>query len=194
MAIVTADMSMSLDGFIAGPKDDGNPGRELEALERLHAWMFPPIGDFEQIERERFGNVGAVVMGRRMFDLGEPFWGDEPSFHAPVFVLTHRARDPLERQGGTTYLFVTTGLDAALARAKKAAADRDVMVMGGANALQQFLKAGLLGEMLLHVVPVVLGEGIRLFDVPGMTPIEMETAGVMQSGGVAHVRLRVRRA
>lgn len=191
MGIVTADMSMSLDGFIAGPKDDGNPAGELEALDTLHAWMFPPHGDFEQIARERFENVGAVVLGRRMFDLGESYWGDNPSFHAPVFVLTHRAKDPLARKGGTTYYFVTDGVESALEQAREAAGRKDVMIMGGANALQQFLKAGLLDELLLHVVPVVLGEGIRLFEKTGVEPVELAQISVTETAGVTHLRFRI---
>jgi dihydrofolate reductase len=193
MGIVTADMSMSLDGYIAGPKDDGNPGGELEALDTLHAWMFPPHGDFEQIARERFENVGAVVLGRRMFDLGEPFWGEDPSFHAPVFVLTHRAKDPLARKGGTTYFFVTDGMQRALAQAREAAGERNVMVMGGANALQQFLKAGLLDELLLHLVPVLIGEGIRLFENTGVEPIALEQMSMTETAGVTHLRFRAGR-
>src|SRR5688572_32532483 len=100
MGTVIIDMSMSLDGFIAGPKDDDKPDRELVALDRLHDWMFPPKGNFQEIERERFQNVGAVVMGRRMFNLGQEPWGDDPPFHMPVFVLTHNARDPLVKKGG----------------------------------------------------------------------------------------------
>jgi dihydrofolate reductase len=191
MGSVIADMSMSLDGFIAGPKDDDKPGRELEALETLHAWMFPPKGDFEEIERERFQGVGAVVMGRRMFDLGEGFWGDDPPFHMPVLVLTHNPRDPLVRKGGTTYFFVADGMESALARARKAADRKDVIVMGGANALQQYLRAGLLDELLVHVVPVLLGEGIRLFENTGVEPIELEQIGMTETAGVTHLRFRL---
>ena len=100
MGTVIFEMSLSLDGFIAGPKDDNNPDREFGALDILHDWMFSPKGKFEEIKRESFKNVGAVVMGRRMFNLGEERWGDEPPFHMPVFVLTHNARDPLVKKGG----------------------------------------------------------------------------------------------
>lgn len=192
MATVT-DISLSLDGFIAGPPADGQPDRELAGLDRLHDWMFPPKGDFQEIERERFGNVGAVVMGRRMFNLGEAPWGDDPPFHMPVFVLTHQAREPLVKQGGTTYFFVTGGLEGALARATQAAGPKNVIVMGGANTLQQFLKAGLLDEMHLHLVPVLLGEGIRLFENTGAEPLELEQLSLTASHGVTHLRLRVLR-
>jgi len=191
MGPVTLDVSMSLDGFIAGPKDDDKPKRELEALDRLHDWMFPPKGNFQEIERERFKNVGAVVMGRRMFNLGEEPWGDDPPFHMPVFVLTHTARDPLVKKGETTYFFVTNGIESALAQARKAAGHKNVIVMGGANAIQQFLKAGLLDEMHLHLVPVLLGEGIRLFENTGAEHIELEKISVIEAPSVTHLRFRV---
>ena len=189
MGIVTADMSMSLDGFIAGPKDDDKPARELEALETLHAWMFPPNGDFQQIVRERFENVGAVVLGRRMFDLGEPFWGEDPSFHVPVFVLTHRAKEPTRKEGWDHLLLCDRWNAECSGTGEEAAGRKDVMVMGGANALQQFLRAGLLDELLLHVVPVLLGEGIRLFENTGVEPIELEQIGMTESAGVTHLKI-----
>jgi dihydrofolate reductase len=191
MGTVIFDMSMSLDGFIAGPKGDDKPDRELEALDRLHDWMFPPKGNFQEIERERFKHVGAVVMGRRMFNLGEEPWGDDPPFHMPVFVLTHNARDPLVKKGGTTYFFVTNGIESALAQARKAAGHKNVMVMGGANTIQQFLEAGLLDEMHLTLVPVLLGEGIRLFENMGTEHMELEKISVIDDPGVTHFRFRL---
>lgn len=191
MAAVIFDISMSLDGFIAGPKEDNNSDRELEALDRLHGWMFPPKGNFEEIERERFKHVGAVVMGRRMFNLGHEPWGDDPPFHMPVFVLTHHARDPLVKKGGTTYFFVTDGIESALAQARKAAGHKNVIVMGGANAIQQFVTAGLLDEMHLHIVSVLLGEGIRLFENIGVEHIELEKIGAIEAPSVTHFRFRV---
>jgi dihydrofolate reductase len=191
MGKVIFDMSMSLDGFIAGPKDDSNPDRELGALDILHDWMFPPKGNFQEIAGERFKNVGAVVMGRRMFNLGEEPWGDDPPFHMPVFVLTHHARDPLVKKGGTTCFFVTNGIESALAQARKAAGDKDVMLEGGANAIQQYLKAGLLDEIHLTLVPVLLGEGIRLFENIGTAHIELEKIGVTEAPGLTHLRFRV---
>jgi len=191
MGTVIIDMSMSLDGFIAGPKDDDKPDRELEALESLHDWMFPPKGNFQEIEGERFKNVGAVVMGRRMFNLGEEPWGDNPPFHMPVFVLTHKPRSKLIKEGGTTYTFVTDGIESALEKARAAAGEKDIVVMGGANAAQQFLKAGLLDEIHLHLVPVLLGEGIRLFENIGAEHIELEKIGVIEAPGVTHLRFRI---
>lgn len=191
MGSVVSDMSLSLDGFIAGPKNDDQPERELAALDRLHDWMFPPKGNFQEIEGERFKDVGAVVMGRRMFNLGEGPWGNDPPFHVPVFVLTHHAREPLVKQGGTTYIFVTEGIESALAQARQAAGRKNVIVLGGANAIQQFLRAGLLDEMLLHFVPVLLGEGIRLFEQVGEEHIELEQVSVVEAHGVTHVRFHV---
>jgi dihydrofolate reductase len=193
MGTVIFDMSMSLDGFIAGPKDDDKPDRELEALDRLHDWMFPPKGNFQEIERGRFRSFGAVVMGRRMFNLGEELWGDVPPFHMPVFVLTHNARDPLVKKGGTTYFFVTNGIESGLAAARNAAGLKNVIVMGGANAIQQCLRAGLLDEIHLHLVPVLLGEGIRLFENIGAERIELERIRVIETPGVTHLRFRVLR-
>ena len=152
--------------------------------------MFPPKGNYQEIERERFKNVGAAVMGRRMFNLGQEPWGDDPPFHMPVFVLTHSARDPLVKKGGTTYFFVTNGIKSALAQARKAAGHKNVIVMGGANAIQQFLSAGLLDEMHLHLVPVLLGEGIRLFENTGAEHIELEKISVMEAPSVTHLRFR----
>lgn len=193
MGKVITDMSMSLDGFIAGPKDDRNPDRELEALEILHGWKFPPKGNFEEIAGEMFRNVGAVVMGRRMFDPGEEPWGDNPVFHAPVFVLSHTPRERIVKQGGTTYTFVTDGIESALAQARTAAGSKDIMVAGGANAIQQYLKAGLLDEIHLTIVPVLLGEGIRLFENLGTDHIELEKISVIDDPGVTHFRFRILR-
>jgi dihydrofolate reductase len=191
MGTVIFDMSMSLDGFIAGPKDDSDPDRELGALDILHDWMFSPQGKFEEIKLERFKNVGAVVMGRRMFNLGEKPWGDDPPFHMPVFVLTHKPREKVVKQGGTTYTFITDGIESALQQAKAAAGDKNVIVEGGANAIQQFLKAGLLGEIQLTFVPVLLGEGIRLFENIGTEQIKLEKISVTEDPGVTHLRFRV---
>ena len=191
MGTVIFDMSMSLDGFIAGPKDDKTPDRELGALDILHAWMFPPKGNFLEIAGERFKNVGAVVMGRRMFNLGEEPWGDDPPFHMPVFVLTHKPRSKLVKGGGTTYLFVTDGIESALKQAKAMAGDKDVMVEGGANTIQQYLKAGLLDEIHLSLVHVLLGEGIPLFENTGTEHIELEKTSVTEDPGVTHLRFRV---
>jgi dihydrofolate reductase len=116
-----------------------------------------------EIVDEIYARAGAVLIGKRMFDVGVEPWGDPPPFGMPVFVLTHESRDPLPRQSGTTYSFVTGGLEAALAEARSAAGDKDVGVWGGANTATQYLQAGLLDELQIHVIPIVLGSGLRLF-------------------------------
>ena len=158
-------MSISLDGYVTGPdvSDEEPMGRGGEAL---HDWMFAGRSPEEAREwqTERFGGIGAVIMGRRMVDLGVRFWGEEPVFHAPCFVVTHRAAETVVKQGGTSYVFVTGGLTEALSRAREAAGDKDVLVNGGAEINRQFLDAGLVDEVHLHLVPVALADGTRLFD------------------------------
>lgn len=201
MARVTSDLSMSLDGFITGPNDDVS--RPLgEGGERLHQWVYELAS-----WRERHGlaggktnrdaevldeawHVGAVMMGRRMFNHGEKPWGDNPPFHMPVFVVTHQARPPRVKEGGTTFTFVTDGVENALKQAKAAAGGKDVSVAGGANIVQQFLKAGLLDEIQIHLVPLVLGGGRRLFE--HIDEMEFEPSRVIESPGVTHLRFRVK--
>jgi dihydrofolate reductase len=201
MASVTSDISMSLDGFITGPNDDVE--RPLgEGGERLHQWIYELASwrerhglaggktnrDAEVVD-EAFRNVGAVVMGRRMFNHGEGPWGDDPPFHMPVFVVTHKPKKTLSKEGGTTFTFVTDGIESALKRAKAAAGDKDVSVAGGANIVQQFLKAQLLDELQIHLVSVLLGGGRRLFEHAGK--MELEPTRVIASPGVTHLRFRV---
>ena len=204
---------MSLDGFVAGP----NPTLEEplgERGERLHEWVFRlrswrephglrggETGPDDDVVTETLRATGAVVMGRRMFSGGEGpwaddpnadgWWGDDPPFHVPVFVLTHHARETVEKKGGTSFTFVTDGLEAALEQARAAAGDRDVHVAGGASAIQQCLNAGLLDELQVHVVPVLLGGGTPLFD--GLDePFELEATRVICSPAVTHLRLAIR--
>ncbi|MDQ5825820.1 MAG: dihydrofolate reductase family protein [Chloroflexota bacterium] len=193
MGKVFLDMSMSLDGFIAGPKDDDNPDRELEALESLHDWMFSGKTEREAEEWQEayFTTIGAIIMGRRTFDLGVGPWGDNPTFHATCFVLTKDARDKLVKQGGTTYTFVTDGIESALEKAQTAAGNKDIRVLGGANAAQQYLKAGLLDEIQIYLVPVLLGEGIRLFEHLGSEFVELERTQVIEAPGVTQLTFRV---
>jgi dihydrofolate reductase len=139
--------------------------------------------------REATENVGAVLMGRNMFDLAEEPWGDEPPFHVPVFVVTHRARDPIEKKGGTTFTFVTDGIESALKQARAAAGESDVSVAGGATVIQQLIEAGQLDEIQIHVVPVLLGEGVRLFE--NTSERQLELTRVIDSPGVTHMRFRL---
>jgi dihydrofolate reductase len=128
--------------------------------------MFRGKTDNEAVEfQERlFKPIGAVVMGRRIFDLGVGPWGDNPVYHAPVFVLSHKPQEKVVKQGGTSYTFITDGAESALKQAKAAAGKKDIRVIGGASAIQQFIKAGWLDEIEIHLIPILLGEGTRLFD------------------------------
>ena len=181
MARLFLDISMSLDGFVAGP----NPTLEQplgEGGEELHEWVFRLVswrgphgleggetGADDDLVRERLERTGAVIMGRRMFSGGEgsweddpnadAWWGDKPPFHVPVFVLTHHGREPVEKEGGTTFVFVNDGIESALAQARSAAGERDVALAGGASVAQQYLQAGLVDELHVHVAPVLLGGG-----------------------------------
>ena len=164
MGKVLMEITMSLDGYIAGPEvsDEEPMGR---GGERLHEWMFAgkSAADIEAFQTGLFGGVGAVIMGRRMVDLGIGPWGEEPVYHAPCFVVTHRPADTIVKKGGTSYIFVTEGIEAAMAQAKAAAGAQDVMVEGGAHIDRQFLNAGLIDEIRLHVAPILLGAGSHLF-------------------------------
>jgi dihydrofolate reductase len=208
------DISVSLDGFVAGP----NPTLEEplgEGGERLHEWAIAARAWREahgmsggetsvdnDVMEETLASAAATIMGRRMFSGGEgpweedpkadAWWGDEPPFHHPVFVLTHHPREPETKQGGTTYTFVTDGIQAALEQARAAAGERDVALGGGADVAQQYLHAGLLDELQLHVAPVLLGGGVRLFadQMPG-TPGGLELVRALESPtGVAHLKYR----
>jgi dihydrofolate reductase len=192
MSQVTCQISVSVDGFVAGP--DQSPENPLGVGgERLHDWVIATESwrrlhgreggernaDSELVEQASQG-IGAHIMGRKMFGGGDGpwdeswrgWWGDDPPFHAPVFVLTHHEREPLEMQGGTTFTFVTDGVESALAQAREAAGDKDVAIGGGATAVQQVLAAGLLDELHLHIVPIVLGGGERLLANVGEPKLE----------------------
>lgn len=171
MSIVTCDISVSMDGYSAGV--DQTLEQPLGDIDEtwLHAWMFDRA-DENRAEVEAIVDAGAFIMGRNMFgpDRGEwdldwkGWWGDDPPYHGPVFVLAHRDRDPVPMDGGTTFHFVTDGIHAALDRARAAAGERNVAVAGGAATVNQFLAAGLIDELRVHVTPVVLGAGERLFE------------------------------
>jgi len=200
MSAVVLDMSMSLDGFVTGPSPrEGLPLGEGGL--RLHEWMFsgradtggpPEHGEADDVNgavaRELFASTGAVLMGRRMFDLGIGPWGDTP-FPVPCFVLTHQPHEDLVMASGT-FIFITTGLTTALDRAKAAASGKNVLAHSPGVA-QQLLRAGLLDEVQLHLVPILLGAGRRLFDHTGHASRELELIGVIQAPGVTHVRYRL---
>jgi dihydrofolate reductase len=194
MGGVILHMSMSLDGFIAGPEDDIHPERELGALDVLHDWMFSGRTgqEAEEWESAYLRHAGAFIMGRRVFDFGLDPWGDNPTFHAPCFVLTHKTRETIIKQGGTSYIFITDGIESALEKARAAAGDKDIVLNGGANTCQQYLKAGLVDEIDLHIVHVLLGAGIPLFE-NGAGQIKLEKIHAIEAPGVTHLRLRVLR-
>lgn len=211
MSIVTCHQSISVDGFTAGPNQTlDNPIGEGGM--RLHEWMFetaawrrmqslPPIPDTpDSVIVDKLASnprVGAYIMGRHMFDHGrgewdeswKGWWGDNPPYHVPVFVLTHHRRDPLPMEGGTTFFFVTEGIESALRKAREAAGDKDVQIAGGANTIQQALRTGELDELNLHIVPIVLGAGERLLQDVG--DLKMTPVSVVASPNVTHVKYRI---
>jgi dihydrofolate reductase len=216
MTKVTAQMSVSLDGYYAGPRSSTDPrdmaafmaSSEAPGFFRVTRWVIDAMGWRErqgyaggersvnsQIVEETFAAAGAYVMGRRMFDGGEIPWGAVPPFRAPVFVVTHRDREVLQRQGGTSFTFVTGGIERAVGLAKDAAGGKDVAVAGGGTLLRQVLAAGLLDELELHITPVLLGDGMRLFDASlGLDireGIELTPARVIQTPEVTHIRYAI---
>ena len=200
MGKVVFDISVSLDGFVAGPDDGPELGLGVGG-ERLHDWVVEleswrgPHGleggetnaSSEIVEGMSSG--GAHVVGKRMFDNAHG-WGDEPPFHKPVFVLTHTAREPLTK-GDTTFTFVTDGIESAVAQAKEAAGDRDVSIGGGASTAQQALKAGLVDEVGLTFAPVLLGGGVSLFEGLGPDDLEFELVRVVEGPKATHIKYRV---
>ena len=195
MPIVTCDISISMDGYSAGIEQSlEQPLGDIDET-WLHAWMFDGA-DENQAEVDAIVDAGAFIMGRNMFgpDRGEwdldwtGWWGDDPPYHGPVFVLAHRERPPVPMDGGTTFHFVTEGIHAALERARAAAGERDVAVAGGASTVNQFLAAGLIDELRVHVTPVVLGAGERLFD--GVPRQRFEQVASRGSSTVTHVVYR----
>jgi dihydrofolate reductase len=209
MAGLTLDITMSLDGFVAGPNatlDEplGEGGEQLhDWVVRLAVWREwhglegGETGPDDELVQEIIGSIGAHVMGRRMFSGGEGpweddpkadgWWGDNPPFHGPVFVLTHHPRETVAKDGGTSFIFVTEGIEAALEQANAAAGDRDVGLSGGADVVQQYLRAGLVDTMHIHVAPLLLGGGTRLFDEPEGEPIPLKQTRVVQGRDVAHL-------
>ena len=189
MGKVTLSMSMSLDGFIAGPNVDVELPMGKGGL-RLHDWLFnSSTSEVDAaVEREIFAATGAVILGRRTFDVGVQEWRDTP-FPVPCFVLTHRPRAVLVKKSGT-FTFVSDGIESALQQAQAVAAEKNISLMG-ADVAQQFLKAGLLDEIQINLVPVLLGDGVRLFDHLDIEPMELEKTKVLDSPAVTHLSLRV---
>lgn len=212
MAKLRFQISISIDGFVAGPNPSeehplGEGGEQLhEWVVKLAAWRKPhgyeggEMNASSPVIEEALSNVGATVMGRNMFGGGpgpwgeepwEGWWGDEPPFHTPVFVLTHHEREPLEKEGGTTFAFVTEGIESALEQAKVAAGGKDVALGGGADVAQQYLAAGLIDEMDLNVAPILLGGGTRLFENLAGADLGLEQVRVIAGPDAAHIKYRV---
>jgi dihydrofolate reductase len=212
MARLRFQISMSLDGFVAGP----NPSEEDPLGEgglQLHQWAFAlaawrrPHGQeggvvnaSTEVVEESLQNIGAIVMGRNMFGGGsgpwgpepwEGWWGDDPPFHKPVFVLTHHPREPLVKGGGTTFTFVCDGIESALRQALEAAGGKDVSLGGGADVAQQYLRAGLIDELQIHLVPVLLGGGTPLFTGLANVGIELDCIRTVEAPGVTHLTYNV---
>jgi dihydrofolate reductase len=196
MGRVVCDVAVSADGFVAGPNQTREKPFGDGPVERLHAWMFETPEE-NKAEVDEIVNAGAFVMGRNMFgpirgewDLDwQGWWGDEPPYHGPVFVLTHYPREPLSMQGGTTFTFVTDGIESALTQARAAAGDRNVAIAGGAATINQYLQAGHIDELRVHIAPVVLGAGERLFD--SVAPRDLELVSARQASLVTHTVYRI---
>jgi dihydrofolate reductase len=210
MSKLRCHISISLDGFVAGPnQSEKNPLGE--GGERLHDWVVPltawrqahgheggEVNESARIVEEARANIGAGVMGRNMFGPigGGPWggaqwtgwWGEDPPYHYPVFILTHHPRDRVEMKGGTTFHFVTDGIESALEQARDAAGGKDIMVWGGAQIVNQYLAAGLLNELELHLVPVLLGDGARLFDNLGAAEVQLDQVRAVEAPGVTHLK------
>ncbi|MEV6299097.1 dihydrofolate reductase family protein [Actinoplanes sp. NPDC051861] len=211
-------VAMSLDGFIAPPSmrgilatpeeraQDPRLDRWVGQWMELHAWMFPlrffrenlKLGDGGEegrdnnIAKQTYERTGASIMGKRMFDLGEPTWPEEAPFHTPVYVVTHTERDPWERPGGTTFHFVNDGIKSALDQAREAAGTRDVRIAGGAATILEYVNAGLVDEFSIALSPVLLGAGTRLFDGVDESRVALEPIRSEPSPRVTHLTYAVR--
>lgn len=215
MSKLRFNISLSLDGFVAGPNQSVENPLGIGG-EGLHDWVIPlafwramhgkpggEVNESNRVAEENFANIGATIMGRNMFgghpgpwDATKPWtgwWGKNPPFHHPVFVLTHHAREPLALEGGTTFTFVTDGIESALGQARRAAGGKDVSLAGGAKAGQQYLVAGLLDEMELHVVPILLSGGERLFDGVGDDLHGLELVRTVAAPNVTHLKFARRK-
>ena len=195
MPEVTADISITLDGYASGEgQSRERPFGDLDA-DRLHAWQFDHNAENAE-ERAAITAAGAYIMGRKMFasDEGEwdldwqGWWGPDPPYHAPTFILGHRPRPSIEMEGGTTFHFVTDGIEAALERAREAAGEKNVSIAGGPGTLNQYLAAGLVDELRLHVAPFVAGRGERLF--VGVGDLELVPVSSRTTPHVTHLVYR----
>jgi len=200
MTKVVVAMSMSLDG-IAGPETADADGMAI--FTAILGWQFPlrswrqeqgMDGGEDSVDSrvwaENFERFGPQVIGRTMFDFGYPNWGENPPFHAPVFVATHRGGERIEKDGGTSYTFVTDGVEAAIEQARTVADGKDVLLAGGVSIARQALVAGLVDEVVLHVVPKLIGRGVRLFDADD---VDLRCVETIPGEGAVHLRYEVQR-
>ncbi len=211
MSTFRSHLAVSLDGFVAGPDQSEQNPLGVGGM-ALHEWIFElgawreqhgeeggEVNASTRVVEEAQSHVGATVMGRNMFGGGpgpwieDPpwigWWGDNPPFHTPVFVITHHPRQPLEMEGGTSFTFVTDGIESALEQARQAANGQDVMIGGGANVVRQYLAAGLVDEFELHLVPILLGDGERLLE--DLDNLRIEQVRAIEAPGVTHIKYRV---
>ena len=206
MSNVFVHMGISLDGYVAGP--NRGPKNPLgDGGVQIHDWMFKQrafrrqlllgedgeTGEDNRIVEALAGRIGANIMGKRMFEEGEANWPEEAPFHTPVFVLTKEVRSPWERKGGTTFYFVSDGIHRALERAREAAGAKDVRISGGRNVVLQYLAAGLVDELSLALSPVLLGEGLRLFEGVDTRAVALDVVEAIPSPSVTHLRYAVQK-
>lgn len=204
MKKVFVSVGISLDGFLAGV--NGGPTNPLgDNGTEIHEWMYiqksfrelldlgegGETGKDNDILNEIISRTGASIMGKRMFEEGEANWPENAPFHAPVYVLTNHSRDPWERRGGTTFYFVTDGIESALEKARKVAGNKDIRISGGAHVIQQYLNVGLVDEFTIHCTPIMLGTGIRLFNNMDQSKFSFDIIDVINSPIVTHLRYKV---
>jgi dihydrofolate reductase len=214
MSALRLSITMSLDGYVAGPEQSEKNPLGIGGMQ-LHEWFFP-LKEFREMHGEQGGevnagsavvkarqaNIGATIMGRKMFgpvrgpwpdESWRGWWGENPPYHHPVFVLTHYPREPLTMAGGTTFHFIPDGIESALARAKEAAAGKDISLAGGASVANQYLAAGLVDAIDISIAPMILGAGERLFEGIERGVVELTQDRVVEAPGVAHIRYCVKR-
>jgi dihydrofolate reductase len=212
MSRLRLGITMSLDGFVAGPDQSEQNPLGVGGME-LHEWFFPleafrkmhgeeggDVNASSAVVDERRANIGATIMGRNMFGGGvgpwghdpwQGWWGDDPPYHNPVFVVTHHAREPLAMKGGTTFHFVTDGIESALTQARDAARGQDIWLAGGASAVNQYLAAGVVDEIDVSIAPVIVGEGARLFEGLERGSLKLTQVGAVDAPGVTHIKYQV---
>ncbi len=205
MSKIIFDSGISLDGFLAG--DNRGPSNPMGGVsEKIHAWMFNQKAFWEylgmeggnedgadgKLIRDTIARTGAFIMGKRMFEEGEVHW-PEDLYKADVYVLTHEKREPWIQKGTTTFYFINDGIESALEKAKKSAKGKDIRIQGGADTIQQFLNAGLVDECIIHIAPVIIGSGIRLFDKIDKNRFDIEIIEVIHSSTVTHIRYKLTR-